>query len=825
MSRLIVKNLPLSITEEKLRSTFSSKGNITDLQLKYNKDGKFRGFAFLGFKSEEEAESAMNYFHATYIGAAKINVQKCADLGENINNKKEFKKPKVDSEKETKSKKKAKKEATSILDKYKDDAKFQDFLRIHKRNAESWTNESIIEVATLYKEENKDKSEDDSGKNDKENQKGDDTDENSNKKKPKKEKDYFHVKLSNLPYKFKKKEVKLFLNPLKPPSIRMPPKNHGIAYVGFWTEKERNQALNKHKSLWEGHQIFVAKYEKKDGGSQPAGGGGGSGGKENAKWKEQEAGVADTETVGESGRIFVRNLSYTVTEDDLREMFEKFGPLTEVNLPIDKMTRRSKGFAFITFVMPEHAVQAFSQLDGSTYQGRLMHLIPGKSRDDDDENHEAEGSNYKKKKALKEKKEAGLSHNWNSLFLGGSAVADLMSEKYSVDKADVVLGDAGGGKSAAVRLALGETQIIQETKKYLEAEGVKLEAFDRPPQKRSKSVIIAKNLPAHTPSSEIRDLFARFGVLGRVLLPPGGITAVIEFAEPGEARAAFTNLAYTRFHSTPLYLEWAPEDTFSTPFNQESSSGPSEQPKPESKPEEDIPIDNDETPEANSTLFVKNLNFDTTDQGLADHFSKCGKIYSCNVATKKDGKTGSKLSMGFGFVTYMLKSCAEKALKELQHSRLDEHALELKRSNRALDNTETNTRKERKEGAPSCKILVRNVAFQATKQEITEIFKTYGELTAVRLPRKMSGTGSHRGFAFVDYATKADAKKAMAELSGSTHLYGRRLVLEWAEQEESLDELRKRTADQFNAGSKSAGKRTKFEMAASGKGGDEVDDD
>ena len=70
-----------------------------------------------------------------------------------------------------------------------------------------------------------------------------------------------------------------------------------------------------------------------------------------------------------------------------------------------------------------------------------MHLIPGKSRED--ENEEAEGTNYKKKKALKEKKEAGLSHNWNSLFLGTSAVADLMSEKYSVEKADVVLGDAG----------------------------------------------------------------------------------------------------------------------------------------------------------------------------------------------------------------------------------------------------------------------------------------------------------------------------------------------------------------------------------------------
>ena len=42
----------------------------------------FRGFAFLGFKSEDEAEAARQYFDGTYIGAAKISVQTCADLGD-----------------------------------------------------------------------------------------------------------------------------------------------------------------------------------------------------------------------------------------------------------------------------------------------------------------------------------------------------------------------------------------------------------------------------------------------------------------------------------------------------------------------------------------------------------------------------------------------------------------------------------------------------------------------------------------------------------------------------------------------------------------------
>lgn len=61
------------------------------------------------------------------------------------------------------------------------------------------------------------------------------------------------------------------------------------------------------------------------------------------------------------------------------------------------------------------------------------------------------------------------------------------------------------------------------------------------------------------------------------------------------------------------------------------------------------------------------------------------------------------------------------------------------------------------------------------------------------------GEDAHRGFCFVDYTTKADAKRAFDALSASTHLYGRRLVLEWAsnEDQQDVEELRKRTAAKF----------------------------
>lgn len=63
---------------------------------------------------------------------------------------------------------------------------------------------------------------------------------------------------------------------------------------------------------------------------------------------------------------------------------------------------------------------------------------------------------------------------------------------------------------------------------------------------RSKTVILVKNLPAKTDVGELEFVFSPFGGLGRVLLPPSGITAIVEFLVPIEAKAAFTKLAYRK---------------------------------------------------------------------------------------------------------------------------------------------------------------------------------------------------------------------------------------------------------------------------------------
>jgi len=806
MTRLIVKNLPQSITENKLRASFAQHGTVTDLQLKYKKDGKFRGFGFVGFLTDTEAAKAMKYLNDTFIGAVKIKVELCKELSDKAVEKKSSEvsaAPEINH--------KAKLDAQTGVEKYEKDPKFKEFMSIHQKDGSSWGNDSGGVISKGSTEV--DPEEDDS--NEELNEKSEevsDLDYLKSKKtsehlKPRK--DLFTLKVTGLPYKTKKKDLKTLFSPLKLASVRLPPKIKGIAFVGFATEKEMKIALNKNKSFCGEHQIQVFKHTSKTPSQEQSTVG---------KWSQQEAALADVENVGESGRIFVRNLPYSATEEDISELFSKFGPLTETNVPVDRLTRKYKGFAFVTFMIPENAVTAFSELDGTSFMGRLLHLIPAKAKVDEAESGVDHGSDFKKSKQAKLKASASNAHNWNSLFLGASAVADVMAQQYGVDKSQVVMDQDKGKKetSAAVKLALGETEIVGQTRAFLEEEGVDLDVFSRKPDKRSKTVILAKNLPAKTSPEELREIFSKFGVINRLVLPLHCLAALIEFADPGEARAAFMKLAYSKFHNTPLYLEWAPENTFNKKYvkDKEECLDVNENKEDDKNTVVKLKEDNDKLePEEGSTLFVKNLNFKTTDVELSEHFKSCGTIHNATVATKKDMKTGETLSMGFGFVTYILKSSAEKALKKLQHSRLDDYALELKRSNRASTRENQSPTKEVKDlGKPCSKLLVRNIPFQANKEEITQIFRTFGELTAVRLPRKMAGTGDHRGFAFIEFSSISDAKAAFNSLVHSTHLYGRRLVLEWAQGETTLEELRDKTKQHWGDGRTGNPKRTKFDL-------------
>jgi RNA recognition motif-containing protein len=80
--------------------------------------------------------------------------------------------------------------------------------------------------------------------------------------------------------------------------------------------------------------------------------------------------------------IFVGNLSYSVAQDDLKEVFAEYGTVNRVQLPLDRETGRVRGFAFVEMGTEEEEAAAIEALDGAEWMGRSLKVSKAKPRED-----------------------------------------------------------------------------------------------------------------------------------------------------------------------------------------------------------------------------------------------------------------------------------------------------------------------------------------------------------------------------------------------------------------------------------------------------------
>jgi RNA recognition motif-containing protein len=81
--------------------------------------------------------------------------------------------------------------------------------------------------------------------------------------------------------------------------------------------------------------------------------------------------------------IYVGNLSYSVTEDDLKQAFEAFGQVASVSIIKDKFSNQSKGFGFVEMPSQEEAQAAITGMNGKELKGRAMNVNEAPPRTDD----------------------------------------------------------------------------------------------------------------------------------------------------------------------------------------------------------------------------------------------------------------------------------------------------------------------------------------------------------------------------------------------------------------------------------------------------------
>jgi RNA recognition motif-containing protein len=81
-------------------------------------------------------------------------------------------------------------------------------------------------------------------------------------------------------------------------------------------------------------------------------------------------------------KLFVGNLSFNTTENDLQNAFAAFGTVTEANLMMDRTTNRPRGFAFVTMSSAEEAQKAIDGLNGKDMDGRALTVNIARPREE-----------------------------------------------------------------------------------------------------------------------------------------------------------------------------------------------------------------------------------------------------------------------------------------------------------------------------------------------------------------------------------------------------------------------------------------------------------
>lgn len=79
--------------------------------------------------------------------------------------------------------------------------------------------------------------------------------------------------------------------------------------------------------------------------------------------------------------IYIGNLSYQATEEDIREVFTEYGTVQRVVLPIDRETGRMRGFAFVEMAGDGEEEKAITDLDGAEWMGRQLKVNKAKPKE------------------------------------------------------------------------------------------------------------------------------------------------------------------------------------------------------------------------------------------------------------------------------------------------------------------------------------------------------------------------------------------------------------------------------------------------------------
>ncbi|XP_025785538.1 RNA-binding protein 28 isoform X1 [Puma concolor] len=188
---------------------------------------------------------------------------------------------------------------------------------------------------------------------------------------------------------------------------------------------------------------------------------------------------------------------------------------------------------------------------------------------------------------------------------------------------------------------------------------------------------------------------------------------------------------------------------------------------------------------AGLTLFVGRLPPSARSEQLEELFSQVGPVKQCFVVTEK----GSKACRGFGYVTFSMLEDVQRALKEITtfegckiNVTVAKKKLRRKSKGKGENENSESPKKELKPKKPKvadkkARLIIRNLSFKCSEDDLRTVFAQYGAVLEVSIPRKPDG--KMRGFAFVQFKNLLEAGKALKSMN-MKEIKGRTVAVDWA---------------------------------------------
>ncbi|XP_036086841.1 RNA-binding protein 28 [Rousettus aegyptiacus] len=185
---------------------------------------------------------------------------------------------------------------------------------------------------------------------------------------------------------------------------------------------------------------------------------------------------------------------------------------------------------------------------------------------------------------------------------------------------------------------------------------------------------------------------------------------------------------------------------------------------------------------AGLTLFVGRLPPSARSEQLEELFSQVGPVKQCFVVTEK----GSKTCRGFGYVTFSMLEDVQRALKEIttfEGSKINVTVAKkkLRKTSKEKENLESPKKdqkpKKAKAADKKARLIIRNLSFKCSEDDLKTIFAQYGAVLEVNIPRKPDG--KMRGFAFIQFKNLLEAGKALKSMN-MKEIKGRTVAVDWA---------------------------------------------